>query len=81
MFLLEGKSGVRNNIVEKVISEDKAVVNAIMVAKEFVRSDFVYASRESNSRRTSVVGWPGRSAVVELKAVRAEKVDLERWAR
>ena len=47
---------MRNNIVEKVISEDKAVVNAIMVAKEFVRSDFVYASRGSNSRRTSVVG-------------------------
>ena len=37
---------MRNNIVEKVIIEDKAVVSAIMVAKEFARSDFAYASSE-----------------------------------
>ena len=37
---------MRNNVVEKVILVDKAVVNAIMVAKEFARSDFAYASSE-----------------------------------
>ena len=46
MILLQGKSGVRHNIVEKIIIEDKAVVNAILVAKASARSDFVYASSE-----------------------------------
>ena len=45
-MIVSSKVGVRDNIVEKVIIEDKAVVNAIMVAKEFARSDFAYASSE-----------------------------------
>ena len=45
---------MRNHIVDKIIIEEKAVVNAIKAAKGFARSDPVYASLEGNSRRTPV---------------------------
>ena len=45
---------MRKNIVDKIIIEEKAVVNAIKAAKGFARADLVYASLEGNSRRTPV---------------------------
>ena len=46
IVLLQGKSGVRNNVIEKVIIQDHAVLNAVQLAKAFASSDSVYAGTE-----------------------------------